>query len=83
MDYKEFLKTTLPHLGLRWRRFRGKNIRKRIIARVQELDLHSLSQYRSYLLENEEEQRQLTSLLTITISRFWRNARLFEALEKT
>jgi chemotaxis protein methyltransferase CheR len=81
MEYKEFLKTTLPHLGLRWRRFRGKSIRRRIRARLQELDLTLLSEYHSYLFDNAEEQRHLTSLLTVTISRFWRNARLFEALE--
>lgn len=83
MHYKEFLKNSLPRLGLRWRRFRSKSIRKRIIARLQVLGLHSLSEYHSYLLDNEEEQRQLTSLLTVTISRFWRNASLFEALENT
>jgi chemotaxis protein methyltransferase CheR len=81
MEYKEFLKTTLPDLGLRWRRFRGKSIRRRIILRQQVLGLHSWSQYRSYVLNDEQERRQLTSLLTVTISRFWRNANLFEALE--
>ncbi|UCE82795.1 MAG: chemotaxis protein CheR [Deltaproteobacteria bacterium] len=83
MDYKEFLKTTLPHLGLRWRRFRSKSIRKRIISRLQVLALHSWSEYHSYLFDNEEERQQLSGLLTVTISRFWRNAALFEALETT
>jgi chemotaxis protein methyltransferase CheR len=83
MNYRDFLKTTLPHLGLRWRRFRRKSIRRRITARLQELDLKSLSDYRSFLLHSEEEQRNLTGLLTVTISRFWRNAHLFEALEET
>jgi len=82
MEYKEFLKATLPHLGLRWRRFKGKSIRKRIIGRMQELDLQSWTQYGSHLLENEKEQHYLTSILTVTISRFWRNAQLFEDLEK-
>jgi chemotaxis methyl-accepting protein methylase len=81
MNYKEFLKTTLPQLGLRWRRFNRKSIRKRVIARLQELNLHSLGEYHSYLLDNTEERRYLTSLLTVTISRFWRNASLFEALK--
>ncbi len=81
MNYKQFLKTTLPDLGLRWRRFNRKSIRKRIIARLLELNLHSLGEYHAYLLDNAEERRQLTTLLTVTISRFWRNANLFEALE--
>jgi chemotaxis methyl-accepting protein methylase len=83
MNYKEFLKTTLPQLGLRWRRFNRKSIRKRIIGRLQELNLHSLGEYHAYLLNNKEERRHLTTLLTVTISRFWRNADLFEALETT
>ncbi len=81
MNYKDFLKTTLPHLGLRWRRFRGKSIRRRIFARLQVLGLHSWSEYRSHVLDREEERRQLTSVLTVTISRFWRNANLFKVLE--
>ena len=80
MDYKVFLKNTLPQLGLRWRRFRGKTIRRRVIARLQALGLNSLGDYHRYLFENEEEQRQLTGLLTVTISRFWRNQDLFQLL---
>lgn len=83
MDYKQFLKTTLPYLGLRWRHFRGKNMRRRIGERLEELGFRSLSEYRSYLLENAEEQRQLCGRLTVTISRFWRNPYVFEALEKS
>jgi chemotaxis protein methyltransferase CheR len=82
MEYREFLKTTLPHLGLRWRRFKKKNIEKRVIRRLGELDLQSLSEYQSLVLESEDERRQLTGILTVTISRFWRNSSLFESLEK-
>jgi len=81
MEYKEFLKTTLPQLGLRWRRFNRKSIRKRIIGRLQELNLHSLSGYQNYVFASEAERLNFTSLLTVTISRFWRNAGLFEALK--
>ncbi len=45
--------------------------------------MHSLSEYHFYLLNDEQERRRLTGILTVTISRFWRNAPLFEALEKT
>ena len=81
MEYKEFLKTTLPELGLRWRRFNRKSIRKRIVGRLQELNLHSLSEYQNYVFTSESERLALTSLLTVTISRFWRNSGLFEALK--
>jgi chemotaxis protein methyltransferase CheR len=81
MEYKQFLKTTLPELGLRWRRFKRKSIRKRIVGRLQELNLHSLSEYQNYMLASEAERLTLTTLLTVTISRFWRNASLFESLK--
>jgi chemotaxis methyl-accepting protein methylase len=81
MEYKEFLKTTLPPLGLRWRRFRGKSIRKRISGRMQQLNLRTWSEYKSHLSEHEEERNLLTSILTVTISRFWRNGSLFQRLE--
>jgi chemotaxis methyl-accepting protein methylase len=83
MEYRYFLKSTLPHLGLRWRRFRGKGIRRRIVGRLLELSLSSLSEYHTLLLDNEEERRHLTGLLTVTISRFWRNRALFEELKNT
>lgn len=83
MEYKEFLKTVLPSLGLRWRWFQRKGIRKRIIGRLTELKLSSFSQYQSYVLQNEKEQRFLSGLLTVTISRFWRNSGVFQALEQT
>ena len=83
MEYREFLKTALPHLGLRWRRFKKRNIKRRVINRLQELDLQTLGQYQTYVLESEEERQHLSALLTVTISRFWRNARLFEMLQET
>lgn len=83
MEYREFLRTTLPALGLRWRRFRGGAIRRRIGGRLQELGFSSLAEYRSYLLAHREEQRLLTDQLTVTISRFWRNRFLFDALART
>jgi len=83
MEYREFLKTTLPHLGLRWRRFKKKNIKRRVINRLRELGLQTLGEYQTYVLESEEERQHLTAILTVTISRFWRNARLFELLKET
>jgi hypothetical protein len=60
MEYKEFLKSTLPQLGLRWRRFNRKSIRNRIVGRLQELNLHSLSEYQSYVFASEVEKLTLT-----------------------
>ena len=83
MEYREFIRTTLPHLGLRWRRFKKKNIKRRVINRLQELDLQTLGEYQTYVLDSDEERQHLSGILTVTISRFWRNAHLFEILKET
>jgi len=83
LEYREFLRTTLPALGLRWRRFRSGTIRRRIGGRLQELGFSSFGEYRSYLLAHAEEQRFLTDQLTVTISRFWRNRFVFDSLSRT
>jgi len=83
VEYREFLRTTLPALGLRWRRFRSGAIRRRLGGRLQELGFSSLAEYHSYLLAHREEQRLLTDQLTVTVSRFWRNRFLFDALART
>ena len=83
MEYREFLRGTLPLLGLRWRRFRTRSMRRRIVGRLQNLGLSSLPEYRAYVLAHAEEQRFLGDQLTVTISRFWRNRFVFEALERT
>jgi len=83
VEYREFLRTTLPALGLRWRRFRSGAIRRRLGGRLHEVGFSSLAEYRSYLLAHEDEQRLLTDRLTVTISRFWRNRFLFDSLART
>jgi chemotaxis protein methyltransferase CheR len=47
------------------------------------LGLRSFANYNTYLFENAEEQREFASLLSVTITRFWRDSQLFEALAHT
>jgi chemotaxis protein methyltransferase CheR len=82
VEYREFLRTTLPALGLRWRRFRSGAIRRRLAGRLHEVGFSSLAEYRSHLLAHAEEQRFLTDQLTVTISRFWRNRFVFDSLAR-
>lgn len=83
MEYREFLRSTLPLLGLRWRRFRTKTFRRRIFGRLEDLGLSALPEYRNYLLSHPDEQRRLSDQFTVTISRFWRNRFLFHDLART
>ncbi|MCO5169719.1 MAG: methyltransferase domain-containing protein [Planctomycetes bacterium] len=78
-----FLQWALPRLGLRWpgfRRVRGQ-VRKRLARRLEALGLPDLAAYRARLEAGDEvEWRALDALCRITISRFWRDRRVFARL---
>src|ERR1700754_555065 len=77
----ELLQWALPRLGLRWRGF--KNLRRQVCRRVQthcsELGL-DVAAYRRRLEQDPEELLALDALCFVTISRFYRDHRIFDAL---
>ena len=81
----EFLQWALPRLDLRWAGFRKprRQVCRRITQRVSALGLSGLAEYRR-TLESEErgtgECAVLDLLCRVTISRFFRDRRVFEAL---
>ena len=79
----EFLQWALPRAGLRWAGFRKprRQVLRRLRARVEELGLDGLDAYRSYLEANPDEWSHFVSLTPVTISRFYRDRAVFEALE--
>ena len=81
-DFDGFLKVVLPSMGLNWRRYRRKNIRRRILHRLDALGLASVSQYIEILTADGQEFQLFYSLLTVTISRFFRNRTAYERLWK-
>jgi chemotaxis protein methyltransferase CheR len=78
----EFLQWALPRLGLRWPGFRKvrRQVCRRIGRRLAELGLPDAAAYRAYLESDTEEWSRLDALCRITISRFWRDAAVFESL---
>lgn len=81
-DCVAFLHWALPRMGLRergFRRVRGQ-VRKRLARRLTALDLADLDAYRERLQDDPAEWARLDAICAITISRFWRDARLWEAL---
>jgi chemotaxis protein methyltransferase CheR len=68
---------------MRWDGFRKvrSQVCKRIGRRVRELDLEDLATYRGYLEQHEDEWARLDFLCRVTISRFYRDRGVFEALE--
>ncbi|MHC4548581.1 MAG: CheR family methyltransferase [Planctomycetota bacterium] len=78
----EFLQWALPRLRLRWRGFRRvrRQVCRRIRRRCRDLGLPDLAAYRAHLESEPDEWPRLDALCHITISRFFRDRRLFDLL---
>ncbi len=78
----EFLQWCLPRLKLRWEGFRKvrKQVCKRIGRRMGELDLSDASEYKEYLETHADEWTLLDEMCRITISRFYRDRRIYDFL---
>jgi chemotaxis protein methyltransferase CheR len=68
---------------MRWDGFRKvrRQVCKRIKNRISELELPGFRAYQEYLLSHPSEWRQLDSLCFITISRFYRDKKVFQILQ--
>lgn len=79
-----FLRWALPQLHMRWPGFRKvrKQVCKRIDQRIRDLDLPGVEEYRTYLQEHADEWAKLDALCRITISRFYRDRRVFATLQQ-
>lgn len=78
----DFLQWCLPKLNKRWagfRKVRGQ-VCKRIARQMQELELRSIDAYRDYLDAHPDEWNRLDAMCRITISRFYRDRGVFDAL---
>ncbi|MFB6262545.1 MAG: protein-glutamate O-methyltransferase CheR [Bradymonadaceae bacterium] len=84
MDFESFLKWSLPELGLRWEGFVDVygQVAKRLRDRMTELELGSLEAYRRYIDEHPEEWREVDACCRVTISRFYRDAEVFDAVRE-
>jgi chemotaxis protein methyltransferase CheR len=84
-DCVDFLRWALPRLDKRWpgfRKVRGQ-VCKRIDRRLTELELTGgPDAYRAYLEKHPDEWSVLDGFCRITISRFYRDRGVFEALEQ-
>lgn len=81
-DCVAFLQWALPRLGLRWKGFRKvhSQVCKRLKRRMNELELEGFAAYRSRLIADPDEWTAFDAMCHITISRFFRDSRVFEAL---
>lgn len=78
------LQWALPRMKLRWRGFsnlRGQ-VCKRICRRMRELGLAEVDAYRALLERDHQEWARFDSFCRVTISRFYRDRTVFDALRE-
>jgi chemotaxis protein methyltransferase CheR len=83
-DCTAFLQWALPRPNLRWPGFRKvhRQVCKRLKRRMSELRLRDFAAYRARLEADPAEWQILDQFCHITISRFFRDRGVFEALRK-
>ncbi len=74
----------LQHLGFSWRGYRKvrKGVIKRIHRHMHLLGCHGVTEYLVKLERDDDLQKQCEQMMTVSISRFFRDRRLWEVLEK-
>lgn len=81
-DCVDFLRWCLPELRLRWpgfRKVRGQ-VCKRIGRRLDDLRLPGPGAYKEYIVSHPGEWSLLDSMCRVTVSRFYRDRKVFEIL---
>lgn len=81
MSFDQFLKEITPLLGLQWRLFLRRGIKRKIERRIIQLGLSSFEDYFLRVRRDPDERTFLAQILTVTISRFFRDREVFDALE--
>ncbi len=81
-DCVRFLQWALPRLGYRWPGFRKvrRQVCRRVRRRLRELELADFDAYARLLAREPDEWPHLDDCCRITISRFYRDRRLWELL---
>ena len=81
MEFDEFLKEIAPLFGLYWRPFQRRGVRRKIERRTVEVGFSNFEDYLLRVQKTPEEQSHLSKILTVTISRFFRDREVFDLLE--
>ena len=83
MEFDEFLKEATALLGLQWRPFHRKGIKRKVERRVADIGLSDFDKYLLKVKKDSEEQLLLSKILTVTISRFFRDKKVFHTLSQS
>jgi chemotaxis methyl-accepting protein methylase len=81
MDFDQFIKEVAPLLHLQWRRFKRGGIKRKVERRITEIGLSHFEDYLLRIERDPEEKNRLSQILTVTITRFFRDREVFDILE--
>lgn len=80
MHYDSFCRKALPPLGLNWRKYRRRQSRRGVEARMRELGLSGYADYLEYIHEHPQEAEGLADRMRVTVSRFFRERECWDSL---
>jgi len=80
MLFDEFLKEVASSVGLQWRPFKRRGIERRVKNRIVQIGLSHFEEYLLKIKKDPEEQNHLSKILTVTISRFFRDQEVFNTI---
>ena len=80
MDFESFVKEAASLLDLQWRRFKRGGVKRKIERRIAELGLSTFEDYLLKVGKDPEEKSHLSQILTVTITRFFRDKKVFDIL---
>jgi len=81
MGFDEFLREAAPILGLQWRPFKRGGIKRKVERRIAQVGLSNFEEYLLRIKKDSAEQSHLSKILTVTISRFFRDRDTFHTIE--
>jgi chemotaxis methyl-accepting protein methylase len=82
MEFDDFLREAAPLLGLQWQPFRRKGVKRKVERRLTQMGLSNFEEYLPKVKKDSEEQCFLSKIFTVTISRFFRDKKVFDTLRQ-
>ncbi|MBM4338912.1 MAG: protein-glutamate O-methyltransferase CheR [Deltaproteobacteria bacterium] len=83
MGFDEFLKEAALLLGLQRRPFQRRGVKRKVERRLVEIGCPGFDEYLLKIQIDPKEKDHISTILTVTISRFFRDREVFDALEKS
>jgi chemotaxis protein methyltransferase CheR len=82
-DFERLLQEVAPRLGIVWQKYRRRQSRRGLRSRLTALGLgDDLEAYRRRLLADVGEQERLVAAMRVTVSRFYRDRRVWRGLDQ-